>query len=138
MIVMGIIAILFSLSTLSFANLNKQDQLDSLAAEIKLAIVQSQSQTVNGNPSGVYFENNRFIVFVGDQYTQGNPNSQITDLPQGITFQNIQLPDNQINFLKITGYINNYVSPENFTLYDQETGRNRVFNLNRLGVIEIQ
>lgn len=138
LIVMGLVGILFSLGTLSLANYNKQDQLDSISAEIKLAIMQSQSQTVNGHPSGVYIGNTNFTVFFTDQFEPGNLNNLVFDLPSGITFQNINLPENQINFLKVSGYVKNYSPPENFTLHDQETGRTKVFNLNRLGVITTQ
>lgn len=138
LVVMGLVTVIFTISTISLANIEKDSQLEALLAAIKMSIAKAQSETINGNPAGVYFETNRYVFFYGDQFTEGNPQNEITDLPDGVIFSVINLPLKTLNFLKISGYVKNYLSPENFTLLDQGTGKSHQVIINKLGLLEVE
>lgn len=138
LIVMGLVTVIFTISTMSLANIEKDSQLEALLADIKMSINKAQSETVNGNPAGISFETNRYVFFYGEQFTEGNPQNQVTNLPNGIIFSVINLPLNILNFSKISGYVKNYFSPENFTLLDQGTGKTHEVIINKLGLVEVE
>ena len=63
LVAIGIISILFTIGWLALPRWRTESELGLWASEIKVSLYQAQSQTVNGIPSGVYFETNRFVLF---------------------------------------------------------------------------
>lgn len=138
LLVMGLITMLFTIGGLSLSSLEKESQLDLLASEIKTSLLTAQSRTLNGMPAGVYFETEKFVLFSGDQFVNGNPENEVTDLPKGVVLTSNNFPSQTVTFVKITGYINNFSPPESVTLLEEGTGKTRKVLLNRLGVVNIQ
>lgn len=138
LVVVGLMTILFAIGTLSLANIEKENQLETLVSGIKLSINKAQNQTINGNPTGVYFETNRYVFFYGDQFVEGNPKNQITDLPSGVIISVINLPLKSITFAKISGYVKNFAPPENITILDEGTRKSRQLTINNLGLVEVE
>lgn len=135
---MGLMVLIFTISILSLASIEKETQLDSLTSEIKISLAQVQGQTINGHLGGVYFETNRLVSFSGNQFVEGDPNNQETTLPPEIIFSTINLPANTISFAQITGYVKNFTSGENLTLLEQGTGKTRKITINKLGTVEVE
>lgn len=135
--VVSIMAILFTIGTLSLGNIERENYLDLTASEIKNAIYQTQAQTVNGVDSGVYFSNNRFVIFQGESFLEGDPNNQQTTLSPGLEITNINLFLQTISFLTPSGYVENYSTPANLTLTETITQKTRLIIVNNLGMVEI-
>ena len=135
---LGIITVLATIGWLSLPNLEKESQLDLYASEVKFALYQTQSQTVNGLPCGVHFEPNRFVLFEGEAFAEGNPKNQEKILPTGLSLTSINLPNQSITFEKVTGLVKNFLAPTKLTLTDQQTGKTRLIIINRVGMVEIE
>lgn len=138
LMVMGLVSLIFTISILSLAGLERESQLDALVSEVKASIARAQSQTINGNDAGVYFETHRFVYFYGTQFSQGDPKNQETLLPNEISFKEISLPSQTLTFAKITGYIKNFSPPENLILLELGTGKTRQITINKLGMMEVE
>lgn len=138
LVVIGIISILFAIGWVSLPNIERESNLDAWATEIKDTLYQAQAQTINGTPSGVYFEAARFVLFEGDIFVEGNPANQQTNLTPNLQIASINLTNSTITFEGVTGYVKNFLAPANLTLQDQPTGKTRLININRLGVVEVE
>lgn len=137
LLVMGIASVIFTVSGLSWSRLQKVSQLDQVAGEIKIAIYQAQAQSKGNQPTGVYFENNYYVIFKGDHYLPNQSGSITTNFPSQISLTQINLPDKQITFDHKTGNILNYQDGENLYLTDDQSGQYRKLNLNPVGLITI-
>lgn len=138
LVAIGIISILFTIGWLALPRRRTESELDLWATEIKVALYQAQSQTVNGIPSGVYFETNRFVLFKGSYFIESDPKNQENQLPANLNIASINLPSSTTAFEAVTGYVKNFVDPANVTLQDQNTGRMRIISINRVGMVEIE
>lgn len=138
LVAIGIISILFTVGWLALPRWRTESELDLWASEAKVSLYQAQSQTVNGIPSGVYFETGRFVLFQGDAFVEGNPKNQENQLPASLNIISISLPDSTVTFEKVTGYVKNFSDPANLTLQDQNTGRMRIISINEVGMAEVE
>lgn len=138
LLVMGIATILFGLGGIAVSSLLKKDQLDYYVIEIKTSLYQAQTQSINNIPSGVYFEPTRFILFKGDSFKEGDLQNREELLPPTIRISSINLPNQSVTYENVSGYVKNFTSPASLNLIDQETGKNHLILINRLGIIEVQ
>jgi len=137
LVVMGIILLLYTISTLSWGKFQNEGNLDETAIQIKSFITQARMQSVNGIKTGVYFQNNMFVLYYTDSYVAGDPKNVESLLPKEQTIVNINLPASSVTFNKITGYVINFSVPENLILKEPGTGKQRVITINKLGLVEI-
>jgi len=138
LIVMAVMAIFLAIGTLSWANLERDSSLSWLAAQVKTALYQAQAQTINGLPSGVYFEPQRFVAFQGASFVEGDPHNLATTLPEGTIMTDINLVNQSVTFDRVTGDTQNFSPPVDLTLLESGTGKTIVISLNRLGIVEQQ
>jgi prepilin-type N-terminal cleavage/methylation domain-containing protein len=138
LLVMGIATILLGLGGIAVSSLLKKDQLDYYVIEIKTSLYQAQTQSINNIPSGVYFEPTRFVLFKGDSFKEGDLQNQEELLPPTIRISSINLPNQSVTYENVSGYVKNFIPPASLNLVDQETGRNHLILINRLGIIEVQ
>ncbi|MBU1130327.1 hypothetical protein KKE45_03340 [Patescibacteria group bacterium] len=137
-LVMSFMAVLFGISILSFSNLERRNQLELFATEIKSTIYQARSQTVNGIQSAVYLDSGRYVLFRGETFSESDPQNQEKTLPSTLQITSINLPNQTATFIKISGYLNNFSSPSNFTLQDTITAQTRIISINKLGIVNIE
>ena len=138
LVVMGISAAIFTVGGISWTRLQKVSQLDELSGGLKTAIYQVQAQSKNNQPAGIFFETNRYVVFKGDQFIENKPGNLETNLPVGITFTQINIPNGgMLSFDHITGYPNSIIGGENVILTDENSQQFRTINLNKAGLVEI-
>ncbi|MBU1089010.1 hypothetical protein KKC08_03985, partial [Patescibacteria group bacterium] len=137
-LVMSFMAVLFGISILSFSNLERKNQLELFATEIKSTIYQAKSQTINGIQSALYLDSSRYVLFRGETFSPTDPENQEKTLPSTLQIVDINLPNQTATFVKVSGYLNNYSSPSNFTLRDITTGQSKLISINKLGIVNIE
>lgn len=137
LLTMGILMVLFAIGTISLTNLEKESEMDKIISEIEIVINQVRVNCLNNIPQGVYFENNRYVVFPGNEYVVNNSQNEYFPVSDIFEVTNINLPNSAITFEKITGYVHDYAPPENFTLHQKNKNIQKTININRLGTMTV-
>lgn len=143
LIVMGIIAILMTVVTVS--TLQPQRQADStetvavLTSDLRTAQLQAMlGDATLGSPSprGIYFEPFRYVLFSGSVYNSSDPANFAVDLPPGFTFSEIGFPSSLIIFSRGSGEISNFtLDSYNLVLLDTQDGKTSTITINRYGTV---
>ena len=136
LVVMGMMTILLSIGGLSLAAVRTGSQLDLIASEVRSEIMRVQAETVNGYPSGIYFESGRYVYFQGTSYTEGAPTNEESTLSGSLTFA-ISLPNDTVLFNSVTGNPSPFSSPYQVTISDASS-EDRNIAVNAWGVVEVQ
>lgn len=144
MMVMGIITILFGVSTI---NLFKTKHKTSLNAAIAILVNDMKAQQlkamsgdtegmINHDTYGIRFETHRYMLFRGPYYTSGDPANFPVTLEEDIQIDNISWPDNKIVFASVSGEIANFSSGNNTmrikSIYSDDQ---KTIIINRYGVV---
>jgi len=115
LITMGIFAIIFSFATINLLKPQRKASVDAAASTLVSDIKQQQAKAMASDSGsagdlqnhGIYFENNRYILFQGSSYQAANPLNFSVDLsPNTIILNN--LPSSQIVFSKNNGLWPNF------------------------------
>lgn len=138
LLVMGIMTILLSIGSLSFAGIRNANQLDFIAAEVRSELMRAQTRSANGNPSGVYFEAGRFVYFEGNSYSEGAVGNQEYTMPSGLSLASITFVGQTAQFDQVTGQLLTFVDPSQVTVMYGASGVFRTVSVNRWGVVEVQ
>ena len=91
LIVIGVMALLVGLSSLSLVSFGKGSELDSARTSVVQALRESQSNSLanlGNNPWGVHFEANKVVIFqdTGSGYNPGDSvNNRTKVMPKGVT-----------------------------------------------------
>lgn len=142
-IVMGIMSVMYMLSTQSLfrgirsATLNEiTNQLDRDLRELQIRAMQGQTAQGAIVDYSIRFESDRYILYPGSVYVDGNAQNQIIMLDPSMQFTSIGVPNQTITFGRGSGDIRNFVSGSDFVLLTdtsiQESSRVR---LNEHGVV---
>lgn len=132
-----IIAVLFSLSSLAWGNLQEDSQLDETIADLKSQIAKAQAQSLNNFPGGLYLENNRYTFFYGPVYNPADPKNEITSLPSNLNLTAVNLTNNLLTFDHLTSHPNNYTNSINLSLNIINTLKKKTITINKLGTIDM-
>lgn len=134
--VMGVIAMLFSLSVPQLFRLRDRNTLQTSMTKLVSLIRQQQLQAMNSPaPYGVYFEQSKYTLFTGYAYVVDDPKNTVTTLDYPLEFTLIRFPSSQVVFASGSGEIMSY-DPNNSSL-DLEDILNhdkRSVQFNSLGV----
>jgi|SRR3989344_2410939 len=144
LVVMGITATLFSLTTIRLFTAQHQANLSAAVSTFISDAKRQQLQAIAGNTQGqpaaqdygIFFETNRYTLFRGLTYLPGDSYNYVVNLDNNITLTPILFPQAQAVFSKGSGEIAGY-SPEAdvITFIDSVSGKNTTVRFNRLGVI---
>lgn len=149
LVVIGIVAVIFSLSALAVLNIQRSRLLESNSWAIVSLLRQAQNQALNGVSVdgtnqvnfGVHFDaaNRQYILFQGDSFNPADHYNLVQEIPAGLEMI-LDLPaDNNIIFHKITGRVNNYDGAHHqVTLRHPADGRTVTINFNIMGGIDVQ
>lgn len=143
LLVLSIIAVLYSISFLQTTKSRNKVVLDSSLSLLINDIKSQQSQAMDGyklggdvnNYYGVYFESNRYILFHSSTYQSGLSTNLAVNLDNGISFSQISLPNNQLVFASSSGEIQNFDPGRNSIVFSTNVGDQKTVFLNREGVI---
>lgn len=143
---MGLFAVLAGFVTINLIRPQAKSSVDnitnSVVAEIKGQQLNTMYADAQGGTSaskyGVYFENNKYILFKGNSYVSADPDNLSYDLPQGVEFIAINLPSSQIIFDQLSGEVGNY-DPGNNNIQVKHSAEGTVvtISINEYGRIEI-
>jgi prepilin-type N-terminal cleavage/methylation domain-containing protein len=143
-IVIGIIALLASFTGFSLIRSRNTVSLDGVTATIANEIKSQQLNSMNGytqagvvNPYyGIYFENNRYILFHTLTYQNDAQGNYPVDLDSDNRFSVINLPYNQIVFASQSGEISNYDPVRNFVSVENvNSSQEKTLYFNHFGVV---
>lgn len=135
-VVMGVIAILFSLSVPQLFRLRDRNTLQTSATQLISLIRQQQLLAMNAPaPYGIYFEQSKYVLFTGTSYSSLDPKNTITVVDYPLQFTLIQFPSSQMIFASGSGEIVGYDS-NNHSIVLEETIHHdkRTIQFNSLGI----
>jgi len=134
--VMGVIAILFSLSVPQLFRLRDRNSLQTSLTTIVSLIRQQQLKAMNSpNLFGIHFSQSQYVLFKGETYSESDPTNTITTLDYPIQLSLVRFPSSQIVFASGSGEIVSF-DPNNhsFIMEDTENHDLRLVEFNSLGV----
>lgn len=143
LIIMGIIAILFSITSLSLSNTVPKNSLDNAVqlfiADLKQQQLYALTGETNGQSSssnyGIYFSSGKYTLFQGVSYSANNTSNYEVKLDDINT--STSASGGVIIFQKNSGQIQNFI-PSNNTITFTQVNINQSVTLtfNKYGVIE--
>jgi len=87
---------------------------------------------------GVYFEQDKYVLFRGAVYNPVDSFNLETPLKPNLSFSQINLPNQNVIFSRLSGEVQGFISTQNsFTLLEKNTSETRVFTINRFGAINV-
>jgi len=138
--VMGVIAILFSLSVPQLFRLQNRNTLQN--AEIKLISLIRQQQLLamnSPNTYGIYFEQAQYTQFMGPNYSSSNSSNIVTPLDYPTQFSQVDFPLSTLQFATGSGEIYGFDSSHHsITIIDSVHNEQHTIQLNKLGVPTVQ
>ena len=144
LVVICIFVLLLGLPMAFFWGIGRGDALEAQAREVVAVLHEAQTNTISGRSQdgqqptnfGIYFGTTYYDVFSGSSYSANDPKNQRNDLPSGITFSQIQLPNNEVIFAKVTGQVSNFdVNQKSLTLLENNTGKAKHITIVKVGSI---
>ena len=144
MIVLGILAILFTLTTINITSLipraNVTTTVDTLIADLKLQQARSMlgemgTATDSAQIFGVHFDSNQYVLYAGATYSASSASNSAIVMPNTVQLSTT-FPSGNILFSRGSGEIVNYASSSStITVSDSVLNLQRTIQLNRFGVI---
>jgi len=144
LIVITILGILFALSSINLLNVYHQNTLNTTLSTITADLKQQQLKAMVGdtegqaqqNDYGIYFEPDRYTLFLGTTYSSSDPLNFAINLNSDLQFSSILIPSSQIVFAKGSGEVSNYnASFDNVTLRNIRTEETKTIRINQYGTI---
>lgn len=140
-VVIGILLTLFSITLISLTtgqrNVSIQSDRNKLISDIKIQQTKAMRGTGGGsNAFGIYFQPSQYTLFVGDSYSQSDPDNFVVSLIQGVIFSGITFPGATIIFATRSGEIDGFLLGNNtVTIEDSEGVETSTVTLNKYGVV---
>lgn len=109
LMVIGIIAILLGMSIVGFRLFEGKTELKSYAQNILTILELARTKTLaseDASQYGVYFEQNKYVLFKGDTYQEEAENNKTYQLPGRLKINGINLANenDSVVFQRISGY----------------------------------
>lgn len=146
-ITLGIATILLGIPFFYYWGTLRTDMLLGITREVISKVYESKTDTIagksldgqNATSFGVHFEQGYYVKFAGTSYNPTASTNEQSDLPPGIIFSQISLPQGNIMFAPLTGNVSNYNQTLNtLVIYDQNTQRIRTLTLSKAGAVSYE
>ena len=143
-VVMVFFVFITSLITSNLLNLQHQTstntEITKLVNDIKIQQIKSMMGDTDGALTsieiGVHLDTDRYVLFRGSSYSQGDPSNIEIPLDPNINITNITLPGSNIIFDYGSGELVGYIPGMNtFTVQNVLGGQQKQVSINRFGVI---
>jgi len=134
--VMGIIAILFSLSVPQLFRLRDRNSLQS-ATTTMISFIRQQQLNAMNSPTlyGIHLGQSSYTRFTGSTYSFSNPTNNTTALDYPIEITDVHIPSSTLIFASGSGELVGYSEANNyFTLGDGVNNEHHTIQFNSLGV----
>lgn len=144
LIVLFIVGVILVLPSFSLWGISRSEALLSSTREVAGVLHQAQTYTIAGKSTdgqqpisyGIYFQPGYYVLFSGSSYNANDTNNEQTDLPQGISFSQIQIPNNTVLFTQVTGQVTSFDASSNYVeLQDANTGNIERITITQLGAV---
>lgn len=142
LVVMGLAAILFMLSSVNLTNLLPKASITG-AEEVIIADLKYQQQKAmigetegrgTTDRYGIHFEGSKYILFHGDTFSSSDLANAEQDLGSAVTLTTT-FSDNSVVFEKGSGEVVGFVDGMDTISITHSVGAQQVIELNRLGVV---
>lgn len=144
MVVVGIMAILLTLSGTNLIGLQNNTYLGTAVTTLVEDIKQQQLKAMTGDtegrgtltPYGIHFETNRYILFYSSTYSPSEVSNVAIDLGNNIQITTNTFPQSAVVFQKGSGEVYNFVSGSNtITLKSTNNNAQQIIQINKYGTI---
>lgn len=144
MLTLGVISVLTTVSVIALIRPQDVASVNTTGTKLVADIKNQQLKAMMGGtdgdshsyPFGIYFENNRYTLFRGLNYSPSDNNNFIVDLDTNLVINNINLPSNTIVFNKRSGEVVNFNPVTNSLVLTSSVGsQNITISVNRYGII---
>lgn len=145
LVVIGIISILFGISTISLLSVRDKASLNTTVADFindgksqqTKAMVGDTEGRLSHDSYGLYIDPNRYILFHGPAYSSIDPDNFAIPLTSDLQFANVLFPSSQIIFNSISGELANFTAGANrLTIQNINDNSTKTVEINRYGVIK--
>lgn len=148
----GIFAIVLAGSWASYLNFQRSHSLNNYSTQILSTIYQAQNQAMSrmctqncdsaesGENFGVYLDttNHQVTFYRGIVYNSSDNYNTELKLPDNLTLATDLPTESNLVFQKISGEVRNFdANHHSFTLRELNSGEQKNFEINRLGVVDI-
>ena len=140
MVSMGILLILFALTTINLTRLpssaSQSSSYDRLVSDLRSQ--QTKSMTgYDSSPYGIHFENTSYTLFAGSDYTSDVSSYYVVALDPNLTFTDITFSNPQAVFEAGSGDIAGYLmGSDSVSITNTLTGEVKTLRLNKYGATE--
>ncbi|MEK7559663.1 MAG: type II secretion system protein [Patescibacteria group bacterium] len=139
-IVLGISLTILGFITINLVNFQQKVSInsiiDTLTSDIKSQQTKAMVGAGSGNSYGIYFQEDRYVLFSGQSYSSTNSSNFTSMLDANSVFTNITFPGNAVVFSKQSGEISGFVNGSNAITIKENNGSNqKTVILNKYGVI---
>jgi hypothetical protein len=140
---MGILAILFALTSFNLVTPQRRTSLGETITLLTSDLRTQQLKAMLGDTAGtspetygIYFANDRYVLFKGSSYSAADPANFAINLTPGFIFSTVEFPGSVIIFSRGSGEAGNFVAAAyNLDLTDAQNGQTTVITVNRYGTI---
>ncbi|MBP6979566.1 type II secretion system protein [Candidatus Curtissbacteria bacterium] len=144
-LVVTILGLVVVFSSVVFTNQQNQTSLESTILEVNSAIRESQNKSVSQSQDasgddnyGIYFTSTSYTVFKGINYSSNNSTNFVVNFSSGITLSQINLPNSQLIFDRLTGKLTAYSDVQNTLVFSSFDNVTKTVTINPYGAITIQ
>ncbi len=143
-VVIGIVSILFGISTISLLSVRNTASLNTAVAtfvnDLKSQQIKAMAGDTEGRAShdsyGIYLEPKRYILFHGPTYSSSDPANFAITLQEDLQIINVLFPSSQIIFTSVSGDTANFTAGANrLTIQNVNDNSTKTIQINRYGVI---
>lgn len=145
LLVIGLLAVVFSLTTVNLLGLQNKPSLSASVQKLLVDLKSQQNNAMVGDSGGgtstyswgVFIEPNRYTLFRGAAYLAGDSYNFTADFDSNITLST-DFPNNTVVFNKRSGEVVNYsAGADSITVTNASSGESRTLTLNSLGVATV-
>lgn len=144
LVVIGILSILFSISTISLFTVRDRTSLNTAVAtfindlksqQIKAMVGDTQGRLTHDS-YGVHIESNKYVLFHGPVYSVSDSDNFTISLSADLAFTNVLFPQSQIIFTSVSGDLANFTTGANrLTIQNINDNNAKTIEINKYGVI---
>jgi prepilin-type N-terminal cleavage/methylation domain-containing protein len=142
-VIMAMIAALAGLVTINLFASQQRSSLvqvtDTLVADLESQQTKAMTGiTANGAIPfgyGIYFDNNRYILFSGASYNATNPSNSVVPVDSPVTIGSVGFSGRTVLFASVSGELPGYVTGADTVRLQNTGGQTKIIRMNRYGVI---
>lgn len=144
MVAIGILLILFALTTINLTRLpsttSQSSGFDLLISDLRgqqtkaMSGYQNDDTATTGSPYGIHFEGASYTLFKGSSYSASDPDNFVIELDPGLSFTTSTFPADSAGFYVVfLAGSGDVAVPGNISLMNAYTGDVKEVNLNKYG-----